>query len=163
QLPAAGGGEPSAAELAAPVGDYPSSLHLVRDTIIAVGPRLIVCLGNIAVRVSVGAARLEEHTRLPSLAQATKAGLERNTWHDWPEDVPPDSAFKQAWERAWHQSLPSILWLTHPSGQNMSPFAGTDTLFHTRMLDARAALQGAARAVLGWQLPDAREAPPHDG
>ena len=163
QLPAAGGGEPSAAELAAPVGDYQSSLHVVRDTISAVGPRLIVCLGNIAVRVTVGAARLDEQTRLPSLTQATKAGLERNTWRSWPDDLPPDAAFKRAWKQAWNEPLPSILWLTHPSAQNMSPFARTDTLFHTRMLDARSALQGAARAVLGWQLPGQRAAPPKDG
>jgi hypothetical protein len=45
----------------------------------------------------------------------------------------------------------------------MSPFAGTSTVFHTRMLDARSALQSAAHAVLGWQIPERREAPPHDG
>jgi hypothetical protein len=42
----------------------------------------------------------------------------------------------------------------------MSPFARTDTLFHTRMLDARDALRRAARAVLGRTPPRHR---PHHG
>ena len=50
QLPAAGGGEPTFAELSEPVGDYASSLHLLRDNIAAVQPKLIVALGNVALR-----------------------------------------------------------------------------------------------------------------
>jgi len=59
--------------------------------------------------------------------------------------------------------LPNVLWLTHPSAQNMSPFARTDTLFHTRMTDARAALQTAAREALGWSMPKERAMPPDTG
>src|SRR5688572_18400098 len=58
-LPAAGGGEPTFAELSARVGDYPSSLHSVRDTMLACGPRLIVALGNVGLRVLIAAAQLE--------------------------------------------------------------------------------------------------------
>jgi uracil-DNA glycosylase family 4 len=163
QLPAAGGGEPTAAELAEPVGAYPSSLHVVRDTIIAVGPRLIVFLGNIALRVSLGAPRLATDKRIPSLAQLSKIGLQRNVWQSWPEALLPDDDFLSAWRAAWYEPLPCVLWLTHPSAQNMSPFARTDTLFHTRMTDARAALQTAAREALGWSVPEQRAAPPDTG
>ncbi len=162
-LPAAGGGEPTAAELAAPVGAYESSLHIVRDTIIAVGARLIVCLGNIALRVSLGAAQLERSPRMPSLAQLSKLGLQRNQWTPWPDALQPDDSFLALWQQAWHEPLPSILWLTHPSAQNMSPFARKETLFHTRMLEARTALREAARTVLGWTPPEQRAAPPDTG
>ncbi|HSL72054.1 MAG TPA: uracil-DNA glycosylase family protein [Longimicrobiales bacterium] len=164
QLPAAGGGEPTVAELAAPVGRYESSVHVVRDTIVAAGPRIIVALGNVALRVTIAAARVDAGLRLPTLAQLTKLGLTRNVYRDWPEALPPDVEFLERWQQAWSgRDLPGILWLTHPSAQNMSPYARTDTLFHTRMLDARAALRAAVRAVLGWNPPRRRAEPPSTG
>jgi uracil-DNA glycosylase len=164
QLPAAGGGEPTQAELTAPVGHYDNSVQVVRDTIVAAGPRIIVALGNVALRVTVAAARLDHGLRLPALAQFMKLGLARNVYSEWPEALPPDASFIGEWQRVWPgQPLPGILWLTHPSAQNMSPFARTDTLFHSRMLDARAALRSTVRAVLGWKPPRRRAAPPTTG
>jgi uracil-DNA glycosylase len=55
QLPERGGGEPTARELAAAVGDYPDSIALLHDTIVATGPRLIIALGNVALRVTAAA------------------------------------------------------------------------------------------------------------
>jgi uracil-DNA glycosylase len=55
ELPERGGGEPSTREIAAPVGDYPHSVALLRDTIIAAGPALVVALGNVALRVTAAA------------------------------------------------------------------------------------------------------------
>jgi uracil-DNA glycosylase len=55
QLPERGGGEPTTRELAAAVGDYPDSIALLHDTIVATGPRLIVALGNVALRVTAAA------------------------------------------------------------------------------------------------------------
>jgi hypothetical protein len=77
--------------------------------------------------------------------------------------LPPDEAFAEDWQRAWRRPLPDVLWLTHPSAQNMSPFARTDTLFHARMVEARNALQDAARGALGWTVPEQRAAPPDKG
>lgn len=161
-LPAKGGGEPTAAELAAPVGRYPSSVHIVRDTILAVRPRLIVALGNIGLRVAIGSTRIDQVSRIPSLAQAQRAGLVRNQWCEWPEELPPDEAFLEHWHDK-RAALPALLWLTHPSAQNMSPYARIETLFHTRMREARDALQEAARAVLGRAIPQQRPAPPKTG
>jgi hypothetical protein len=59
--------------------------------------------------------------------------------------------------------LPQLLWLTHPSAQNMSPFARTDTLFHTRMVEARDALRGAVQQTLGWTPPSRRGHHGQDG
>jgi hypothetical protein len=120
-------------------------------------------LGNIALRVSLGAPSLLQQPRLPSLAQLTKLGLQRNLWQHWPDALSPDPAFVDAWQRAWQRPLPAVLWLTHPSAQNMSPFARTDTLFHARMLEARDALQEAARSALGWTIPLQRAKPPDTG
>ena len=70
----------------------------------------------------------------------------------------------QAWRDAW-DSDPAldILLITHPSAQNMSPCARRDTLFHTRMLDARDALRTAVRDILRRELPQERPLPPDDG
>jgi uracil-DNA glycosylase len=165
QLPAAGGGEPTMAELRAPVGEYPSSVHIVRDTIIAVGPRLLVALGNLALRVIFAAARLELRSQwLPSLHQLHGIGLTRNVAWCWSNTaLQPDAAFGEAWQAAWQRNLPFVLWVNHPSAQNMSPFAAPHTLFHTRMREARSALRKAARDVLGYYVPDHRDDPPASG
>jgi uracil-DNA glycosylase len=160
RLPDAGGGEPTLRELAQPVGEYASSVHLLRDTILATQPRLLVVLGNVGLRSTVAAARLSTTAgprggpvALPSLERLKKSGLERNAARDWPEAFLPDDDFLQAWgERA----LPHILWLTHPSAQNMSPYARRETLFHARMVEARDALRVAVREVLGSAPPDER-------
>lgn len=161
QLPAAGGGEPTFAELSAPVGDYASSLHLLRDTVLAANAKLIVALGNVGLRALIAAARLhEEGVKLPSQAKLQKAGLARGRASAWPHTLRPDAAFLQEYEMS---ALPVLLWLTHPSAQNMSPYARTETLFHSRMLDARAALRNAVHEQLGWPLPAQRPRTPSDG
>ena len=163
-LPARGGGEPTFAELAAPVGDYPSSLHALRDTLLACGAQMIVALGNVGLRALIAAARLEDAgVALPTQRRLEKAGLARNHAADWPGELLPDDAFTRTWQDWWDMPLPFILWLTHPSAQNMSPYAGVHTLFHKRMLEARAALQQAVREKLGWQLPKQRPPYPKDG
>lgn len=163
-LPARGGGEPSADEIAAPVGDYDSSLHLLRDTVLATGAQLVVALGNVGMRALATAARLDalDALRLATQRSLEKRGAQRNTVFDL-RILDPDAAFRRAWTRAWHRPLPRILWTTHPSAQNMSPFARRETLFHTRMLDTRAALQHAAREVLGTDPPVERCEAPVDG
>ena len=162
-LPGKGGGEPTPAELAAPVGDYPSSLHIVRDTIIATCPKLIVALGNIALRVVFASARLEQSLKLPTLDRLQSFGLARNQWQAWPEQMQPDESFMHEWNESCQRELPTALWLTHPSAQNMSPYARTDTLFHSRMTDARAALRRAVRDVLDYAVPEARPHLPRNG
>jgi uracil-DNA glycosylase len=163
-LPAAGGGEPTFAELAAPVGDYASSLHSLRDTVLACGARMIVALGNVGLRALSAASRLETAgIALPTQRKLEKAGLARHAVTEWPGDLPPDDAFLAEWQRSWSRPLPHILWLTHPSAQNMSPYAAVHTVFHTRMLAARDALRAAVHATLGWQLPRQRAPYPDDG
>lgn len=144
-LPEAGGGEPTIAELSAPVGGYPSSLHLLRDTILAVQPKLVVCLGNVALRSTCVTTMLDATgLKLPALAKLKRAGLARGQVGKW-------------------AGLPALLWLTHPSAQNMSPYAGVHTVFHTRMLEARAAVRDAVASVLKWKLPAKRAQNPTDG
>jgi hypothetical protein len=166
QLPARGGGEPTTAEMRAPVGRYTSSVHLLRDTLVATGASLVVALGNVALRAVCSAvAPGAPEPRLPTLARvAARTGYERNQVRPLAELWPPDAAFSDAWQAAWpHAPVPHVLWLTHPSAQNMSPFAHVDTLFHTRMLAARAALREAVRGVLGQAPPAHRATPPSDG
>ncbi len=168
QLPAAGGGEPAPAEIAAPVGEYASSLHALRDTIVAAGPRLIVALGNVALRAVLAAAELgadaQRPARLVPVSRLERAGLRRGEVLAWPKTEAPSSEFWQEWRSAWGATpLPALLWITHPSAQNMSPYARVDTAFHTRMVDARAALRRAVREELGWQIPDQRPEPPSTG
>ena len=163
QLPATGGGEPTFEELAAPVGDYQSSLHSLRDTIVACGPRLIIALGNVGLRALIAAARLEANgMSLPTQRRLQKAGLERHVVADWPLEVGPDNAFVDQWHD-WGIELPRLLWLTHPSAQNMSPHAGTNTIFHRRMLESRDALRTAVQSELGWTLPAKRPDYPDQG
>src|SRR5687768_16477696 len=97
-LPAAGGGEPTFAELSARVGVYPSSLHSVRDTMLACGPRLIVALGNVGLRVLIAAAQLEASAvALPTQRRLEKAGLARHQVIAWPEGLAPDSHYAEEW------------------------------------------------------------------
>jgi uracil-DNA glycosylase len=179
QLPERGGGEPTAAEIAAPVGDYPDSIALLRDTILASGPTLVVALGNVALRViaaaltrpcdaPVGAphaAGQRAPARLPGLARLAAAGLQRGRAVTWPDAALPRAAgFDAAWLASWGaEPAFSVLPLLHPSAQNMSPFAGTHTVFHQRMLETRTALHSAVEAVLGWSPPQPRPAPPRRG
>lgn len=175
QLPARGGGEPSTAEIGAPVGVLPDSVALLRDTIVATGPRLIVALGNVALRCLAaaitrpddalpGTARELPALRLPGKARLDAAGFERGVARDWPDALPPADGFRAQWQHAWGtQPAFSTLPLLHPSAQNMSPFAGTTTVFHTRMVDTRDALVGAIRAMPGLTVPEQRPAPPDDG
>lgn len=163
-LPAAGGGEPTFAELAARAGDYPSSLNSLRDTMLASGARMIVALGNVGLRALTASARIEQHgLALPTQRKLEQAGLARHQVSAWPDTVAPDDDFLATWQQYWSRPLPLILWLTHPSAQNMSPYAGTHTVFHTRMLAARDALRTAVRDHLGWQLPSERARYPSDG
>lgn len=167
QLPDRGGGEPTVAELRRPVGDYASSVHLLRDTLLATAPRLVVALGNIGLRSVVAAARLEAGPRLvlPGLGRLETAGLRRGRLASWPDtaDVAPDAPFRAAWEASSGRGrMPRLLWLLHPSAQNMSPFAGSATAFHARMVETRGALR-AAMTELDGRAPAEPEALPWEG
>lgn len=166
RLPERGGGEPRVAELREPVGEVPSSVHLLRETLLATAPRLVVALGNIGLRTTVAAARLEAKPRLtlPGLKRLEAAGLVRGRAVAWPDAFAPDASFRAEWTGLQGgASPPRLLWLLHPSAQNMSPHAGVDTLFHTRMLDTLEAVRRAA-ALLGTAPPaGSRPPPPDDG
>lgn len=162
QLPERGGGEPRVSELRRAVGAIPSSLHLLRETILAAAPRLLVALGNVALRTSIAATRVDEKPRLtlPGLRRLEAAGLERGRAVPWPESFPPDPGFRTGWSKVRPGApLPRLLWLLHPSAQNMSPYAGEDTAFHARMVDTMAALRGAVEEVLGRPVPPRRSRP----
>lgn len=160
-LPARGGGEPSVAEIRAPVGDYPDGVELLADTIVATGARLIVALGNVALRTV--AAAFTGGARLPGIARLTGAGIERGVAVA-ADTLDPSEAFGARWRDAWPDATPPhVLWLVHPSGQNMSPYAGTDTGFHRRMVEARDGIRKAARDVLGVELPRQRAPIPTTG
>lgn len=163
RLPAAGGGEPTLAELREPVGDYPSSVDLARDTIVAAAPRMVVALGNIGLR-TVAAAVSSDASRIPGLDRLRRSGIERGSAIDIDRVAPPSDTFLTAWRAAnGTRELPALLWLTHPSAQNMSPFAGVDTVFHIRMREAREGLRRAVRERLHLSLPDRRPPLPADG
>ena len=101
---------------------------------------------------------------MPSLARLTAGGYARNATAPITSLCSPDAEFIARWRAHWQDApLPAVLWLTHPSAQNMSPFARPDTLFHTRMLDARAALRRAVREVLGRTPPRRRMPHGDDG
>jgi hypothetical protein len=162
QLPERGGGEPRVAELLQPVGDVPTSLHVVRETLLATGPRLVVCLGNVALRSAVASARLEagERIALPGLGRLREAGVERGVAGRWPADLAPDEPFARSWAERCRSPLPDLLWLLHPSAQNMSPYAAVGTVFHHRMVETVAALRRAVTATLRTAVPAARPSPP---
>ena len=153
QLPDLGGGEPRVAELRRPVGGYASSVHLLRDTVLAAGPRLVIALGNVGLRTTVAAAMLERSGRvvLPGLPKLESGGLARGEARPWPGgELGPDDPFRTEWTTATGGApLPRILWLLHPSAQNMSPYAGVDTAFHQRMVETRSALRRGMEAVFG--------------
>lgn len=165
QLPAAGGGEPRVAELREPVGAIPSSLHLLRETLLAATPRMVVALGNVALRTTVAAARVEAKKRLtlPGLQRLEAAGLARGEARPWPEGFTPDDAFRATWRELGQGPLPHLLWLLHPSAQNMSPHAGVETVFHSRMRETVTALRRAVETVLDRRPPDRRPGPPDEG
>ena len=176
QLPARGGGEPTTRELAAPVGSYPDSAALLRDTVIATGPTLIVALGNVGLRTLIAALTRPYDApvgrppaaaaalRLPAAARITAAGIERGRAAPWPPAFPPAAGFLHAWRDAWGDApLPALLQLLHPSAQNMSPFAGRTTQFHVRMVETRAALVEAVRTLLGRPPHEPRPALPGTG
>jgi len=160
ELPAAGGGEPTPAELMAPRGEYRNSVAVVRDTLVAAGPALVIALGNVALRVVVAAVRAPAD-RLPSLDALRGVGWERGRTRSLESET--DASFAEAWRVAWQEPPPAVLWLMHPSAQNMSPYAGRETVFHRRMIEARSALQEAVRHHLGWSLPAERPPPPTAG
>ncbi len=184
QLPDSGGGEPTLTELSRPVGGFGNSIQLLRDTIVASGAELVVALGNVALRATVGAGRgagdvvsaangqsarpagagagAAARVRLPTLRRLKKEGVVRGELTDWPAGEAPSEAFVSQWRSAWGDApLPRILWLLHPSAQNMSPYAGSDTVFHRRMTETVAALRGAATAIAGIDPPARR--PPRAG
>ncbi len=166
QLPARGGGEPAAAEIQAPVGEYESSLQILRDTLLATGSALVVALGNVALRAVCAAVTADDHSksRLPTLARLRALGFARGDVRALSVLTGPNPGFLTRWREAGHPGeLPHVLWLTHPSAQNMSPFAGEGTLFHRRMLGAVRALRTAVRTRLGWRPPRARPRPPSTG
>jgi uracil-DNA glycosylase len=176
QLPLKGGGEPTTAELAARVGRYADSVALLRDTVIAVGPSLIVALGNVALRTLFAAltrtdpnpvgdpASVPAPLRLPTPARLAGHGFVRGRAVAWPVSAALDDRFREEWRTAWQED-PSfcVLPLLHPSAQNMSPFAGAHTVFHGRMLETRDALLQAARTVLGVTPPVPRPRTPSSG
>ena len=146
RLPERGGGEPRVAELARPAGDFRDSVEALRATILASGAALVVALGNVALRSALAAAsdRPRGALRLPGLGRIEAHGLRRGVARRWPEGgVAPAASeeFRAAWGHAWGpRPLPHLLWLLHPSAQNMNPHAGAGTSFHRRMVDTRAAL-----------------------
>lgn len=166
QLPDRGGGEPRVAELRRRVGEVGSSVQLLRDTLLAAAPRMVVALGNVALRTTIAAGRLEAKTRLtlPGLKRLEAAGLERGRAVPWPPELDPDAGFMEEWGVVRPGApLPHLLWLLHPSAQNMSPFAGEDTIFHHRMVVTLDALRTAMGEVLGREVPAVRPAPPEEG
>lgn len=184
QLPDSGGGEPTLAELSRPIGGFANSIQLLRDTIVASGAELVVALGNVALRATVGAGRGagdavsaangrsgrsagagaggSGRVRLPTLRRLKKEGVVRGELTDWPAEEAPSEAFVSRWRSAWGDApLPRVLWLLHPSAQNMSPYAGSDTVFHRRMTGTVAALRRAATEIAGIDPPARR--PPRPG
>jgi uracil-DNA glycosylase len=163
ELPEKGGGEPTAREILAPRGGYRNSIDVVRDSILACGPRLVVCLGNVAARVTIAAVSELTVARLPSTTALGREGWQRGNVLPLARMTLLADSFRDDWGARWTAPPPALLWLTHPSAQNMSPFAGVETAFHTRMREAIESLQTAAVAVLGIELPRVRANPPDDG
>lgn len=164
QLPQRGGGEPRPAEILAPIGLYEDGLALLRDAVIACRPRLIIALGNVALRALAGAVRRGLSVRLPGLAGLQRRGLHRHGWLRLDTALDPDPAFRETWvHESGASDWPALLWTLHPSAQNMSPFAGEQTAFHARLLETRRAVRTAVTEALGQALPDERPELPRDG
>jgi uracil-DNA glycosylase len=163
QLPERGGGEPRPAEILAPAGSYRNSIAVLRDTLVACGSALVIALGNLAMRAVVPAVSGAVPVRLASITALHRAGFTRNRPARL-DSAPVDVQFIEAWRAAWPgTALPWILWTTHPSAQNMSPFARSETAFYARMLETRAALRNAVRLRFGWSPPGRRPAIPQTG
>jgi uracil-DNA glycosylase len=160
QLPEAGGGEPTLRELLAPVGGYENSFALLRDTVVATGPALIIALGVVGLRTLAAALTQEDMHQpvMPTACKLEKFGVVRGRVAAWPEDgLPLSPTFQQMWREAWDAPPRiAVLPLMHPSGQNMSPYARVETAFHTRLVDARDALRSAMREQFGAPLTDQR-------
>jgi uracil-DNA glycosylase len=166
QLPERGGGEPTVAEIRRPVGAAPSSLHVLRDTILAAGPRLVACLGTIGLRSTIAAARLDPmagRLTLPGPRTLEASGIERGRSTPWPRAIAPDDAFQSLWTGRWSRPPPHVLWLLHPSAQNMSPYAGAGTVFYRRMIETISAVRRAMTETLGLDVPAERPRPPVEG
>ena len=166
QLPVAGGGEPTLQELLAPVGEFANSIELLRDTIVATGPGLIVTLGHVGLRATAAAlTRDVTKPTLPTICKLERAGIERGKLSAWPPEPALSTSFVHAWREAWGEQQPSlwVLPIMHPSGQNMSPYPRRETAFHTRMVDARNALRDAVSARFGWRPPADRARPDDRG
>jgi uracil-DNA glycosylase family 4 len=164
QLPRKGGGEPTPAELRAPVGLYADSIDVLRDTLIAAGPRLVVALGNVAARVLAAAWSRPSGTSLPGQAVLQRAGWNRDDVVLLQSIAPAEAVIEKAWSEAWGEApMPGALRLSHPSAQNMSPYAGVETGFHRRMVEARDALVRAAADFLGYRVPSRRPDYPESG
>ncbi len=166
RLPDRGGGEPTSREIREPAGGFPDSIAVLRATLIACGPTLVIALGNVAAR-AVAAAWLRSpgDAGLPSLAALGRVGWARLSRIGGLDVLgPPSPGLRDAWHEAWGtDAAPDAVWLTHPSAQNMSPFAAEDTAFHRRMLETRDALRDAIRSALGSRPPAARAPIPTDG
>lgn len=164
ELPAAGGGEPSTAEILGPAGDYRDSVAVLRDTIVATGAKLIVALGNVAARVVASAWLERQPARLAGPAVLRRAGWSRGGTIRLATLGTAAAELAPAWREAWGRDPdPAALWLTHPSAQNMSPHARVDTLFNARMADALETLRETVREYLGWKPPRERPGLPGEG
>ncbi len=166
RLPDAGGGEPGLRELLQPVGAFQSSIELLRDTVIAAGPSLIITLGIVGLRTLASAVTQEDlaSATLPTLCRMEKLGFKRDSLTEWPRAAMPLSdTFSARWEQAWGDAPLWVLPLMHPSGQNMSPYARTNTAFHQRMLVTRDALRTAYSERFGRPVPGSRAPNPHHG
>ena len=165
RLPDRGGSEPTAAEIRSPAGGYPDSIALLRDTVVACGPRLIVALGNVAARILAAACLEPPGSRaIPALARLERSGWSRGATLRLERLGKPAAALESAWRTAWGTDpFPAAVRLTHPSAQNMSPYAGATTAFHRRMLEARDDLRAAVRETTGALPPAARAPLPDHG
>ena len=120
----------------------------------ATSPRQRPARATLAAAQLEGEAAPPRGTRLLSAGRVERAGLRRGQAAPWPAAEPPSPDVRRRWREAWGADpFPSLLWITHPSAQNMSPYARVETVFHARMLEARAALRRAVRDVLGRETP----------
>lgn len=166
RLPDAGGGEPGLRELQEPVGAYPSSIELLRDTVVAAGPGLIITLGIVGLRTLASALTQEDLSAatLPTLCRLERAGFKRDALNEWPaEALPLSEAFLSRWKEAWGEEKIFVLPLMHPSGQNMSPYARIPTAFHQRMVITRDALRRAYSERFRRPVPATRAPYPDHG
>ena len=166
RLPDAGGGEPGLRELQEPVGAFASSIELLRDTVIAAGPGLIITLGIVGLRTLASALTQEDLSAatLPTLCRLERVGFRREALNEWPVDtLPLSETFATHWQKAWGEERLWVLPLMHPSGQNMSPYARVPTAFHQRMVVTREALRAAFSERFRRPVPATRAPYPDHG